>query len=157
MLPSTLCFQARMTAPPRLEAVTISWRHIIDPIGVHPMPHNIPAGSAYGHFERLTLSSSCSTCDIGQAIRKRSCPRGKHQSDAIQNLVSSKPVVESFAQSMQGHIDQFPTLKLAPKDRIRVLHTRHFSSSTGVACLYRNPGPQNGHGVFQRAQYLGAQ
>lgn len=55
MLPSTLCFQARMTAPPRLEAVTLCPRQNIDLIGVHPMPRQQSAGSAYGRFVHLTL------------------------------------------------------------------------------------------------------
>lgn len=68
-----------------------------------------------------------------------------------------KPIVESFAQGMQGHIDQCSTLKIPPRLRICLLHTRHFSSPTGVAYPYPNPEPRKGHGIFQRAQYLGAQ
>lgn len=146
-----------MTAPPRLEAVTHFWRHNIDPNGVHPMPRHLPAGSAYGRFERLRNLLSCSTCDIGQVVSKRSRHRGKHKSDAIPKLASPKPVVESFAKSMQGHIDQCPTLKLPPRHRIRALYTRHFISSTGVGCLYRNPGPQDVHRIPKWVQYLGAQ
>ncbi len=65
MHPSTLCSQARRTAPQRLEANWIprgSQNYFS--IGSHLMLRHLPAGFADGRFHRHTFSSSCSTRNL---------------------------------------------------------------------------------------------
>ncbi len=65
MHPSTLCSQARRTAPQRLEACWIPRRsQNYFSIGSHLMLRHLPAGFADGRFHRHTFSSSCSTRNL---------------------------------------------------------------------------------------------